>query len=205
MRGLPQSAWTDWTKAIAFSINTTATATIGVTPFSMIYGQEAAIPLDILTGPPSEEEMSVEKYILTHSMFYVRQYLTAAENYTVYQRRAAAKYNDTFPLDKTKPLKGQKVWLWSPYRRKGTSGNLSSRWTGPWEIIQYHPPALLVIKTMWLHLQGKNEITRQVVADKIKQYYDNVTTAHCQPNEDELPEDDDPDGEDPIVDISEFE
>ena len=76
------------------------------------------------------------------------------------------------PLGPKQPL-GIRVWCWSPYRKRGKSRALSAKWSGPWRIIEYKPPALSLLQSEWLHLKGKPEIQREAVINKLKPYFGN--------------------------------
>ena len=94
---------------------------------------------------------------------------TAREKYQIYIRRTADSYITPSPLGSQEPL-GMRVWCWSPYRKRGKSGALSSKWSGPWRIVEFKPPALTLLQSEWLHLKGKPEVQREAVIDKIRPY-----------------------------------
>ena len=48
------------------------------------------------------------------------------------------------------------------------SGALSAKWSGPWKVVKFSPPALLVIQTTWLGMKGRKEVCREIVIDKLK-------------------------------------
>ena len=72
--------------------------------------------------------------------------MIAKENYDTYFRRAVATYKTTSLIGE--PLRLDKlVWAWSPYRKLEILGALSAKWSGPWKVVKFSPPALLVIQT----------------------------------------------------------
>ena len=79
---------------------------------------------------------------------------------------------------------------------------LSAKWSGPWKIVKFSSPALLVIQTTWLKITGRKEVCREIVIDKLKlfrQTPDNIKD--CQMEADEVPEEDlDKEGIEPFMD-----
>ena len=84
--------------------------------------------------------------------------LQVRDNYDVYYRCTVATYKAKSLIGEL-PHLNKRVWAWSPYRKVGTSGALSAKWTGPWKV---------VIQTTWLVITGRKEICREIVIDKLK-------------------------------------
>ena len=83
------------------------------------------------------------------------------------------------------------MWAWSPYRKLGTSGELSAKWSGPWKIVKFSPLALLVIQTTWLRITGRKEVCQEIVIDKLKLFQQTpANIKECQMEVDEIPEED---------------
>ena len=82
---------------------------------------------------------------------------------------------------------------------------MSAKWTGPWRIVKFTPPALLVIQTTWLGLTGRKEKYREIVIDKLKLFKrppDSLEKYQLEPAE--IPEEDlDEDAVEPTVDPEE--
>ena len=97
-----------------------------------------------------------------------------------------------------------RVWCWSPYRKRGTSGALSAKWSGPWRVIKFKPPALSILQSEWLHLKGKPEIQQEAVIDKLRPYVgDDPTQEDLEDDELALMDGDD-EATDPQVDAQEM-
>ena len=81
----------------------------------------------------------------------------------------------------------------------------SAKWSGPWRVVKFSPPALLVIQTTWLGITGRKEICREIVIDKLKLFQqppDNLKEHQLEPEE--IPEEDpDKDTVEPTVDPQE--
>ena len=132
-----------------------------------------------------------------------RLLITARQNYQVYLRRTESTYKANPPARLESPL-GKLVWCWSHYRKKGASGALSSKWSGPWRVITFKPPALTLLQSEWLHRKGKPETQRESVLNKLRLYLPS------EPEEEDLEEDKlamidgDEDATDPLVDAQEL-
>merc|ERR1712082_101438 len=133
-----------------------------------------------------------------------RDFLRGRDNYNVYYRCTATTYKAKSLIGEP-PHLNKRVWAWSPYRKVGTSGALSAKWTGPWKVVRFSTPALLVIQTTWLGITGRKEICREIVIDKLKLFQqppDNLKEHQLEPEE--IPEKDlDEDAVEPIVDPQE--
>ena len=107
--------------------------------------------------------------MLTLSTTMGRLLTTTREKYQIYLQRTESTYKANPAIGLDSPL-GKRVWCWSPYRKKGTSGALSSKWSGPWRVVTFKPPALTLLQSEWLQLRGKSEIQRKAVIDKLRLY-----------------------------------
>ena len=128
---MKQDQWTKWLGAITFAMNSSVNRTTGFTPFYLMFGREPHIPLHTIVGLPQPEALDPQDFVKTHMMAMNRVLAKVRENYDIYYRRTASSYKARSPIGEPPHLNKQ-VWAWSPYRKKGTSGALSSKWTGPW-------------------------------------------------------------------------
>ena len=137
-----------------FSLNITVSRTTGISPYQLVHGKDPPIPLTTVVGLPDREPLDPAEYMLTLSATMGRLLATAQDKYQVYLRRTANTYTARSPLGSGQPL-GMRVWCWSPYRKKGKSGALLAKCSGPWRIIKFKPPALSLLQSEWLHLKGR--------------------------------------------------
>ena len=133
-----------------------------------------------------------------------RDLLRVRENYNVYYRRTASTYKAKSPIGEP-PHLDKRVWAWSPYHKVVTSEALSAKWTGPWRVVRFSPPALLVIQTTWLGITGRKEICREIIIDKLKLFQQPpVNLKEHQLEPEEIPEEDlDEEAMEPTVDPQE--
>ena len=200
-RGLNQGAWGDWLPPTVFSLNITVSRTTGISPYQLVHGTDPPIPLSTIVGVPEKTQLDPAEYMLTLSTNMGRLLITARERYQVYIRRTADTYITPSPLGSKEPL-GMRVWCWSPYRKKGTSGALSAKWSGPWRIVQFKPPALTLLQSEWLHLKGKPEVQREAVIDKIRPYLDTEGTQEDLEDDEIAMVDGDEESTDPYVEAT---
>ena len=153
-------------------------------------GREPMIPLHTIVGLPQLETLEPQDFTRTRALAMARHLTFAEENYNVYYKRTAATYKAKSPIGDP-PHLHKLVWAWSPYRKLGTSGALSAKWSGLWKIVKFSPPALLVIQTTWLKITGRKEVCQEKVIDKLKPFrHMPYNIRDCQMEVDKVPEED---------------
>ena len=107
------------------------------TPFSLIFGREIRLPIDVMFGlPPTTSSSPVCKLLyvadlwrhLEASYALVRKNLVVAHERqkTIYDQKRGGKYFQAEDL----------VWLHMPYVPKGQSKKLYNPWQGPFRIVK---------------------------------------------------------------------
>jgi len=104
------------------------------TPFSLTFGREARLPIDVMFGPPPGEELTSS----SQYAFLLRQHLESAyhrvrtqlalhqcRQKTLYDRKAAGHSYSV----------GDHVWLHCPAVTRGNSRKLHCPWQGPYKIV----------------------------------------------------------------------
>ena len=129
-----QGTWKDHVRAVYMAYNTSVQPTTGFTPFYLMFGRQACIPVDVMFGSSPVANMSQSDYATT-----LKQSLTSAYNH-VRQRM-----NVTFECQKPhydKKVHGQPynvgdfVRLYSPAVPPGQSKKLYNPWSEPFEVIK---------------------------------------------------------------------
>ena len=120
---------------IMMAYHTSVQESTGATPFSLMFGSEAHLPIDVMFGmPPGEESVSP-----SHYAFLMRQRMEAAyhrvrsqlflqqrQQKNLYDRKVAgAPY-----------CVGDLVWLHSPAVAQGSSRKLHRPWQGPYKFVK---------------------------------------------------------------------
>ena len=127
------SEHTDWdcfVPFITFAYNTSVQQSTGRTPFYLVYGREARIPLEVMRGHAGAQEASGEDALksLQRAREFVQQKLAICQqdqkDYYDQRKRPA----ELFAVD-------DYVLVYKPIRKIGKSEKLLHRWHGPYRII----------------------------------------------------------------------
>ena len=125
--------WEDHLRRLCMAYNTSVHPTTGYTPFYLMYGRQARMPIDIMYGTPTPKPQLASEYAGK-----LRESLEAAYERVRKQMgqkldRQAEIYNRKAHGEPFKP--GDLVWLHSPAIAKGHSKKLHKPWTGPFKIV----------------------------------------------------------------------
>ena len=130
-----QKDWDRWLPQLLLAYRSSVHESTGATPFALLYGHEARLPVDLCFPCPAESSAASTNYqeytaVLQSKLHYL--FLQAREKLQLSQRRQASKYNSKAW---GKPLNvGDKVWLFNPRTPRGLSPKLTKHWTGPFII-----------------------------------------------------------------------
>ena len=125
--------WENHVRAVCMAYNTSVQRTTGFTPFYLMFGRQACIPIDVMYGNPVVES-SPSNYAIE-----LKKSLTTAYN------QVRTKMDVQFQRQKQyydrkvhgAPYKvGNLVWLYSPAVPPGESKKLHHPWSGPFKIIK---------------------------------------------------------------------
>ena len=126
-------SWEDHVRAVCMAYNTSVQPTTGFTPFYLMFGRQARIPVDIMYGSPV-----VETSPSAHASM-LKKSLTTAYDLVRVKMDAQFKRQKQFYDKKVHgaPYKiGDLVWLYSLAVPPGHSKKLHHPWYGPFEIIK---------------------------------------------------------------------
>ena len=124
--------WEDHLRHLCMAYNSSVQATTGYTPFYLMFGRQARMPIDVVYGPaPLQPSTTCE---------YAARLRTSLE--TAYQR---VREQMDLRLDRQKEIydrrvhgnpfkKGELVWLYSPATPRGQCRKLHQPWSGPYKI-----------------------------------------------------------------------
>ena len=125
--------WEDQLPKVCMAYNTSVHATTGYTPFYLMFGRQARLPIDIVYGTkvrqaPASEYASLTKQALEEAYGLVRKKLQTAHEIqkAYYDKKVHGK---SF-------AEGDLVWLFSPAVPRGQSKKLHHPWSGPYRIIE---------------------------------------------------------------------
>jgi hypothetical protein len=174
-----QKDWDCYVPLMTMAYRATPQETTKISPNKLMFGREIDLPVDIMFGKPEEIRYHLpEEYVsnkieqMEMAFEYVRNNL--AKN-AVRQKRIYDLKSSGNNLEK-----GQKVWLFTPFQRKGLSSKLARKWTGPYIIIEKLGDVLFKIKK---NINNKKEKTKLVHFDRLKLYFDDTSEESSEETE----------------------
>ena len=129
--------WDRHVKMACFAYNTSVHASTGYTPFYLMHGYEARLPVDILCGTPQQDNISHSEYVAKVQKRIGQVFDKVRERTGQRQLRHKAYYDRKVHGEIFNT--GDLVWLWNPAvpRKKGFNcRKLHRAWQGPFEIIK---------------------------------------------------------------------
>ena len=122
--------WDQWIDQAVFAYNTSVHESTGMSPYEMLFGRPARMPIEVelgvtLRNPSSQSDYSQS---LRKALSYSNQ--LAQRNLALARTKQASNYNNKSKKD-WKPFEtGQTVWLWRPKHWK-----FGRKWTGPYKVL----------------------------------------------------------------------
>jgi hypothetical protein len=159
--------WEEELPKVCMAYNSSEQATTGYSPFYLMFGREARMPVDLLYPPPTNTQSQVP-----HSKYAVETQNALRNAYHLVREKVARKhhrqkelYNRRIHGQPYKP--GALVWLFNPAIPKGRSKKFHRPWTGPYTVIKQLSEVTYQIKHFYNHR------LKNVHFDRLK---------HCTPN-----------------------
>jgi len=129
-----QGTWEDHVQAVCLAYNTSVQPTTGYSPFYLMFGRQARIPVEIMFGSGPVATSSPSAYATK-----LHQSLTLAYNEVRDKMKATFQRQKQFYDRKVhgKPFSvGDLIWLYSPAVPSGQAKKLYHPWTGPYEVVK---------------------------------------------------------------------
>ena len=131
---LPQIMWKDILPSIVFALNTSVNASTKCAPYTVIYGRQPRLPIDILldvdvkqmSAPNPTEYLKDMKIQIRDILSHVSKNLNISRMSMMRQYNKNVKFFDY--------QAGDKVWVKRRHYKPGENRKLSPRNTGPWTI-----------------------------------------------------------------------
>ena len=124
--------WDEVLPYVTFAYNTAVQETTGVTPFQLVHGRKVTTMLDAMLPHDPSDDSTDDAQLVSQRAEEVRQ--LARLRIQAQQRVDAGRYNLRRRDVEFQP--GDRVWVWTPIRRRGLSEKLLKRYFGPYKVIR---------------------------------------------------------------------
>ena len=127
--------WESHLRATCMAYNTSIQSTTGQSPFFLMFGRRARIPVDLLCGPGGAGEyMSINNYVsqqikilqAAYHQVHTRMGLQQDRQKEIYDRK---RHGEPFKV-------GDSVMLYTPFIPRGRCKKLHCPWSGPYVILK---------------------------------------------------------------------
>ena len=128
------ASWEEHLQKVIMAYNTSVQATTGYSPFFLMFGREARLPVDLMYGSTPSSTTIVTEYAAQLSATLRNAYACARDNSLTEHCRQKSYYDSQLfgaPYEA-----GDLVWVHNSATPKGTSRKLHCPWSGPFEIIE---------------------------------------------------------------------
>ena len=139
--------WEDRLRKVCMAYNTSVHVSTGYTPFYLMFGREARLPIDIAYGTKQPVQISTGNYATQMKHSLEDAYAEVRDNLNAAHRTQSELYNK-----KThgKPYATDDlVWLHNPTVPPGESRKLYHPWTGPYKVLEKISDADYCIKEVY--------------------------------------------------------
>ena len=169
---MDKSDWADVLPWACFCLNTSVCKTTGATPFSLQFGREANVPLELVAGLPPETVRCSTGFAHDLDERLRMLYEKARRNIKLAFRRAARIYSSHYE-GRTFEVK-DKVWYYCPARKVQEKREVGRKffggWVGPFQVEKKISDILYMIKPDPLFANlGKDKLIPCVV-DRLAHY-----------------------------------
>ena len=125
--------WEYHVQKVCMAYNTSVQSTTGFTPFFLMFGREARLPVDLLFELPKSSS-SVSDYVTFLTESLNKAYELARVKVGMKQQRQTENYNQRIH---GKPFsENDLVWLHNPRVPRGSHRKLRKTWNGPYKVVK---------------------------------------------------------------------
>ena len=181
VRDHPES-WEDYVRPICMAYNTCIHPTTGFTPFYLMFGRQAKLPVELMYGTPEPESQSSTEYATQLESTLTEAYEKVRANTTRQLDHQAELYNEKVH---GKPYEvGSHVWVLFPQVPRGKSKKLYRPWSGPFVVVKR-------LSNVTYRVQDCNNRRKRMVVhfNRLKQYKQRVQTTAKVKAKDKPPQD----------------
>ena len=114
--------WDEWLDQAVFADNTSAHESTGLSPYELIFGHPARLPIEVELGVPLHNPNSQSDYSQSLRKALLHSNKLAQCNLNIARSRQASLHNNKSKKDWEPFEPGQTVWLWQPKNWKFGNG-----------------------------------------------------------------------------------
>ena len=126
--------WEDQLRKVCMAYNTSVHSSTGFTPFYLMFGRQANLPIDLMYGTGNSSELQAHDYAKNLKRGLQRAYQLVRERLGAVHERRKAYYDRQVHGEPFQ--KNEFVWLHSPVVPRGQSKKLHHPWTGPYRVME---------------------------------------------------------------------
>lgn len=156
-----QKNWDKFVQSVLFAYRTSVCTTTGETPFFLLYGRRATLPLDVQLIQPTSLPSTYSDYKIHLVKNLALSQKIASEIAEKSQEKMKNNYDKN--ATETKFKIGDMVLLHDPTKKKGLTKKLSFQWEGPYQIIRQ-------LSSVNFELDGLEKKSSIVHANRLKLY-----------------------------------
>ena len=123
--------WEDYVKKVCMAYNISTQSSTHHSPFFLMFGKRAQLPIDVMYGLPEHSASSVPQYVTNLTNTLKEAFADACKNITTHQERQAEVYNKR--IHGRPYVIGDLVWLFNPVVPRGSFKKFHKPWTGPYK------------------------------------------------------------------------
>ena len=125
--------WEEALRKVCLAYNSSVQASTGYTPFFLMFGREARLPIDIMYGAAEEEAADVPEHVTKTKKTLESAYSRVRERLNTSHQRQKENYDKK--VHGKSFVGGDLVWLHTMVVPRGKSKKLHHPWTGPYRIV----------------------------------------------------------------------
>ena len=125
--------WEDHLAKVCFAYNTSIHKSTGFTPFYLMNGRQARIPIDLIYSTPEPSDQNQGEYARNLHQSLEKAYSTARERLQIAAQRQKTNYDQ---CTHGEPFKVGDLVYHNPVVPKGKCRKLHCPWTGPFGVIK---------------------------------------------------------------------
>ena len=172
--------WDECVRRVCMAYNTSLHPTTGFTPFYLMFGRQARLPVELMYGSPERAEMPQSQYAAGLKTSLEEAYEQVRENTSRALKRQKDFYNKKVHGHHYQV--GDYVWVLFPQPPRGKSRKLYRPWSGPFRVVKK-------LSDVNYRVQECNNRRRRMVIhfNRLKPYKGDVTSYQRETRRHSLP------------------